>query len=89
MMASYNCEGCLGSISTKGKTTLQGRLVTLPINSPLIKLAIRPKKIPIGATQAITSNKKKLRPSFFLKKNMQQLFFLLKTHEKTSLLSRI
>ena len=55
--ASYNCEGCLGCISIFGKITLQGTDVILPINSPLMKLAILPKKIPIGETQAIISKK--------------------------------
>ena len=31
--------------------------MTLPISSPLIKFAMRPRKIPIGETQAIMSNK--------------------------------
>ena len=41
-----------------GKVTPQGKLVTLPTSSPFIKLAIRPKKIPIGETQATISNKR-------------------------------
>ena len=40
--------------------------MTLPINSPLIKFAARPKKIPIGATQAIMSNIKNVETFFFL-----------------------
>ena len=48
-----------------GKITLQGTLLTLPTNSPLIKFAIRPKKIPIGETQAIISKKKKFFNFFF------------------------
>ena len=57
---SYNCDGCLGIISILGKITLQGTLLILPTNSPLIKFAIRPKKIPIGDTQAIISNKNRV-----------------------------
>ena len=43
-----------------GNITLQGTELTLPTSSPLIKFAILPKKIPIGETQAITSNKNKI-----------------------------
>ena len=57
--ASYNCEGCLGNISILPNTTLHGTLLSLPISSPLIKFAIRPKKIPIGETHAITSKKRR------------------------------
>jgi GTP-binding protein YchF len=42
--------------------------VTLPTNSLLMKLAIRPKKIPIGATQAIMSRIKNVRTPFFFEK---------------------
>ena len=51
--ASYNWEGCLGIRSTLGKITLHETSVILPISSPFIKFAIRPKNIPIGDTQAI------------------------------------
>ena len=44
-------------------------MVTLPNNSPLIKLANLPKKIPIGETQAIIYNKKKFL-IFFFKSNI-------------------
>ena len=47
-------------MSTVEKITLQETSVAFPISSPLIKLAIRPKKIPIGETQARTSNKMKV-----------------------------
>ena len=43
-----------------GKTTPQDTVVTFPNSSPLMKLAIRPKKIPTGETQAMISNKKKV-----------------------------
>ena len=67
--ASYSWEGCLAISSIFGKTTPQKALVVLPTNSPLIKLAIRPKNIPIGATHAIKSRKtKKLTFTFFEKK---------------------
>ena len=59
--------GCLAIISVVGKITPQGILVTFPISSPFIKFAIRPKKIPIGETQAIISNKKS-RYFFFSRK---------------------
>ena len=54
------------NISTAGKITLQEIFVTFPINSPLIKFAILPKKIPIGETQAIISSKKKVGKPLFL-----------------------
>ena len=38
-----------------GKITAHGSVEGLPKSSPLIKLAILPRKIPIGATQAIIS----------------------------------
>ena len=57
-----------GNISIFGKITLQETLVTFPTSSPLIKFAIRPKKIPIGETQAIISNKKKVFQIFFFEK---------------------
>ena len=63
--ASYNCDGCLVALSMLGKTIPQKTSVVLPTSSPLIKLAIRPKNIPIGATQTITSNKKKVGIFFF------------------------
>ena len=56
--ASYNWDGCLIMLSTFGKITPQNTLVVLPTSSPFIKLAIRPKNIPTGETQAIMSNKK-------------------------------
>ena len=66
--ASYNWDGCLGIISIDGKITAQGTIVTLPTSSELIKFAILPKKIPIGATQAIISNKKNVfKPLWFAK----------------------
>ena len=64
--ASYNCDGCLAVLSMLGKITPQKTFVVLPTNSPLIKLAIRPKNIPIGATQTIISNKKKVGIFFFI-----------------------
>ena len=57
--ASYNCDGCLFNISTVGNITLHLTFETFPISSAFIKLAILPKKIPIGETQATISNKKK------------------------------
>ena len=64
--ASYNWDGCLGNKSIEGNITLQGTELTLPTSSPLIKFAILPKKIPIGATIATTSRYlKALTPSFF------------------------
>ena len=65
---SYNCDGCLGILSIFGKMTPQKPFVAFPISSPLIKFAIRPKKIPIGETQAITSNKKKVEMFLALEK---------------------
>ena len=56
-IASYNCEGWRGKESTVGKITDQTTEVCLPYSSALIKFAILPKNIPIGATQAIISNK--------------------------------
>ena len=63
-IASYNCEGCQ-HINLFGKITPQEILVILPTSSPLIKFATRPKKIPIGETQAIISNKKKVDKFLF------------------------
>ena len=63
--ASYNCDGCLKLLSILGKTTPQKTFVVLPTSSPLIKFAIRPKKIPIGATKAIISSRKKVGIFFF------------------------
>jgi len=40
-----------------GKTTAQGRVEIFPKSSPLIKLAILPRKSPMGATQQIMSVK--------------------------------
>ena len=40
-----------------GYITAIGKVVTLPISSTLIKLAILPKKSPIGATNVIRSDK--------------------------------
>ena len=40
-----------------GYITATGKLVTLPISSTFIKLAILPKKIPMGATNEIRSDK--------------------------------
>ena len=53
--ASYNCEGCLLILSTNINCTDQGRLVSIPISSELIKFEILPKKIPIGADRATKS----------------------------------
>ena len=50
--ASYNCEGCLGRLSIWINVTAQGTSVIVPYNSEFIKLAIRPKKIPIVATKS-------------------------------------
>ena len=51
-----------------GKITPQETSVDLPTSSPLIKLAIRPKNIPIGATQATISSNKKAGIFFFFRK---------------------
>ena len=48
-------------------------LVALPTNSPLIKLAILPKNMPIGETQATISNKKNTGIFFLDKINRFQL----------------
>ena len=45
-------------MSTLGNITPHITVVVLPTSSPLIKFAILPRKIPIGETQAIISNKK-------------------------------
>ena len=58
--SSQNPFGKEGDFITAPKITLQETSVALPTSSPFIKLAIRPKKIPIGATQAITSSIKKV-----------------------------
>ena len=58
--ASYNCEGCLCSMSTVGNIMPHETLVIFPTSSALMKFAIRPKNIPIGDTHAIISNKKKV-----------------------------
>ena len=58
-------KGVLATYLYVGKITLQETLVTFPYSSPLIKLAIRPKKIPIGETQAMISNKKNVWTHFF------------------------
>ena len=52
-------------LSILGKITPQKTSVVLPTSSPLIKLATRPKNIPIGATKEIISNKKKVGIFFF------------------------
>ena len=62
------CEGCLGFISTDGNITDQETLVIFPTSSPLMKFAIRPKNIPIGATHAITSNSNNELKFFFFEK---------------------
>ena len=49
----------LALLSILGKITLHETFVILPLSSPLIKFAIRPKNIPIGDTQAIISKKNK------------------------------
>ena len=67
-IASYNWEGCLGKLSIAGKITPHDTFVTLPTSSPLIKLAIRPKNIPIGDTHAMISSRKKVG-TFFFKEN--------------------
>ena len=87
--ASYIWEGCLGNISMAGKITDHGTSVTFPTSSPLIKLAILPKNIPIGETQAITSSKKNVDIFFFVKKCMYLKLFQLKHHEKTSRLPKL
>ena len=58
----------LMSQSISGKITDQGALVGFPKSSPLIKLAILPKKIPMGATQTITSKKRKVSVFMLLAK---------------------
>ena len=63
--ASYNCDGCLILLSMLGKITPQKTSVVLPTSSPLIKLATRPKNIPIGATKETISNKKNVAIFFF------------------------
>ena len=51
-----------------GKTTAQGSVEAFPKSSPFIKLAILPKKIPIGAIQeTISANLKKFSYLFFAK----------------------
>ena len=47
-------------LSILGKITPQKTSVVLPTSSPLIKLAIRPKNIPIGATKQLYLIRKKL-----------------------------
>ena len=72
-------EGCLGIMSIFGKTTPQGIEEALPTNSALTKFDIRPKKIPIGDTQAMSS-KKKVEILFFAKRCVA---FHAKPHEMT------
>ncbi len=48
-----------------GKMTLHGSVENFPYNSPFIKFAILPKKIPIGAAQQMRSV------------NLKKLFFVL------------
>ena len=47
--ASYSWEGCLLILSININFTDQGSSEVLPYSSELIKFAILPKKIPIGA----------------------------------------
>ena len=47
--ASYNWDGCLVMLSTLENITDQNTSVSLPYSSELMKLAILPRKIPIGA----------------------------------------
>ena len=54
-IASYNCDGCLGILSTNGKITPHIKSVGFPISSLFIKFAILPKKSPIGETTEIRS----------------------------------
>ena len=48
--ASYSWDGCRYKSSIWMNFTAHGRFVSIPYNSELIKFAILPKKIPIGAT---------------------------------------
>ena len=48
--ASYNWDGCRYKSSIWMNFTAHGRFVSIPYNSELIKFAILPKKMPIGAT---------------------------------------
>ena len=43
-IASYNCDGCLLTLSISKYFTDQGRSVGFPYNSEFMKLAILPKK---------------------------------------------
>ena len=67
-IASYNCDGCLGILSTNGKITPQIKSVGFPTSSLFIKFAILPKKIPIGAATAMKSKKYIFLNYFFYKK---------------------
>ena len=67
-IASYNCDGCLGILSTNGKITPQIKSVGFPTSSLFIKFAILPKKIPIGAATAMKSKKIYFSKLFFLQK---------------------
>ena len=51
-------------MSSEGKITAHGKLDIFPKSSPFMKLAILPKKIPIGAAQHIMSVN--LKNSFFV-----------------------
>ena len=62
--------------------------VAFPTSSPLIKLAIRPKKIPIGDTQAMTSNKNKVDIFLDLEKRYVPKIIPTRAHEKTFLLPK-
>ena len=55
--ASYNWLGCLGNSPPLGNIIPNVWSVILPYNSPLMKFAILPKKIPIGDTRQIMSVK--------------------------------
>ena len=68
--ASYNWLGCLGKPSLCGKITAQGTLVCRPQSSAFMKFAILPKKRPIGATIAKTSeNERNLIRLYSIKYN--------------------
>ena len=58
-----------------GYITAIGKVVTLPISSKLIKLAILPKKSPIGATNEMRSDKEKKLIFFILEKKICTYYY--------------
>ena len=87
-IASYICEGWRYKLSIKINWTPQGTDVSKPYSSELIKFAILPKKIPIGATNATISKYLKTLSPFFLKNKCLQRQCQLPHHEKTFLLAK-